>query len=107
MSIRDKEITSSTELSSDTNIWKVEEKEIEEKLNEQLPEIKKVEVKIQFPNTVVIKIQELKRIAYISKGKCLLPVLENGKVLKKNKRTDLPLNAPIFIQFYEDKVLKK
>ena len=60
------------------------EKAIEDKLNE-LPEMKKVEVKIQFPNTVVIKIQELKRIAYISKGKTFIPVLENGQFLMKNK----------------------
>src|SRR4051812_26271263 len=71
----DKEITSSAGIKKDTNIWNVQRKAIEDKLNE-LPEIKKSKVEIQFPTTVVIKIQELKRIAYISKGKNFIPVLE-------------------------------
>ena len=102
----DKEITSSAGINNDTNIWNVQGKAIEDKLNE-LPEMKKAEVKIHFPNTVVIKIQELKRIAYISKGKSFFPVLENGQVLDEKQTTDLPLNAPVLYSFSENDVLKE
>ena len=102
----DKEITSSAGINNDTNIWNVQGKAIEDKLNE-LPEIKKVEVEIHFPNTVEIKIQELKRIAYISKGKSFIPVLENGHVLDEKQTTDLPLNAPVLYSFSENDVLKE
>ena len=102
----DKEITSSAGINNDTNIWNVQGKAIEDKLN-GLPEMKKAEVKTQFPNTVVIKIQELKRIAYISKGKSFIPVLENGHVLDEKQTTDLPLNAPVLYSFSENDVLKE
>jgi cell division protein FtsQ len=102
----DKEITSSAGINNDTNIWNVQGKAIEDKLNE-LPEMKKVEVEIHFPNTVEIKIQELKRMAYISKGKSFIPVLENGQVLDEKQTTDLPLNAPVLYSFSENDVLKE
>ena len=93
-------------LSSDTNIWKVENNEIEKRI-EQLSEIRTVAVKKQFPNTVVINIDELKRIAYISVENDYVPVLENGKILEKNQSTNIPLNAPILFSFTEDKALKE
>jgi cell division protein FtsQ len=102
----DKEITSSAGIKKDTNIWGVQSKAVEEKLNE-LPEMKKAKVSIQFPNTVVIHIEELKRIAFISKGKSFLPVLENGQVLDEKQTTDLPLNAPVLYSFSENDVLKE
>ena len=102
----DKDIVSSAKVSSDTNIWKVENNEIEKKL-EQLPEIRTAEVKKQFPNTVVINVNELKRIAYISVENDYVPVLENGKVLENHQSTNIPLNAPILFGFTEDKSLKE
>jgi cell division protein FtsQ len=102
----DKDIIQKANLSSDTNIWKVENEEVEKKIS-QLPEIKKVEVKKQFPATVSIGIEELKRIAYVSVENYFLPVLENGKILNSNQNTSIPLNAPILFQFTEDAMLKE
>lgn len=102
----DKDIVSSAKISSDTNIWKVENNEIEKRI-EQLSEIRTVAVKKQFPNTVVINVDELKRIAYISVENDYVPVLENGKILEKNQSTNIPLNAPILFSFTEDKALKQ
>jgi cell division protein FtsQ len=100
------DIVSSAKISSDNNIWKVENNEIEKRIK-QLPEIKSAEVKKQFPNTVVINVEELKRIAYISVENEYVPVLENGKILEKNQSTNFPLNAPILFSFTEDEALKK
>lgn len=102
----EKEIISITGITNDTNIWRVRKQEIEAKLNE-LPEMKKTEVKIQMPNTVVIKIQEFKRISYIADGKSFLPVLDNGEILNEKKTDDLPLNAPILFTFTENDVLEE
>ncbi len=102
----DENIIQKADLSSNTNIWKVENKEVEKEIN-QLPEIKKVEVKKQFPATILIQIEELKRIAYVSVENHFLPVLENGTVLKTNQNTNIPLNAPILFSFTEDRVLKE
>ena len=54
----DKDIVSSAKISSDTNIWKVENNEVEKRI-EKLSEIRTVKVKKQFPNTVVINVDEL------------------------------------------------
>ena len=76
------------------------EKKIECKLI-KLPEIKSAGVKVHFPSTVTVSVKEYKRIAYISKAKAFLPVLENGQVLDKKKTSNLPLNAPVLYSFSE------
>lgn len=102
----DQDIIEKANLYSDTNIWKVENEEVEKKIS-QLPEIKKATVKKQFPSTILIGIEELKRIAYVSVENHFLPVLENGKFLNTNQNTDIPLNAPILFGFTEDRMLKE
>nr|WP_295971547.1 FtsQ-type POTRA domain-containing protein [uncultured Bacillus sp.] len=100
-----KEITESADISNDTNIWKVKGKVVEGKLK-RLPEIKEADVQIRWFNTVSIQIEEYSRIAYISKGKFFLPVLENGTVLEDKKTSSLPLNAPVLYSFSEGEKLK-
>ncbi|MBT2687941.1 FtsQ-type POTRA domain-containing protein [Bacillus sp. ISL-47] len=104
-SIYDKEeIIQISGVTEKTNIWKVEEEVIEGKLKE-LPEIKSSDVKIHLPHTIAIKVDELKRIAYITKEKHYLPVLENGKILKDVKVAEIPVNAPILSGFSEGDIL--
>jgi len=100
----DEEIIPLTKLTADTNIWRVNEKAIEEKLA-GLPEIKSVKVKVNMPNRVIITVDEFKRIAYIMKEKSYLPVLENGEIIKENKTERIPANAPILFGFSEGKEL--
>lgn len=100
------EIISISNITKDTNIWKVKEEIIETNIN-KLPEIKASTVSIQLPNSVEIKIQEYKRIAYLSEGKSYMPVLENGKILNGKQTSNLPLNAPILFNFKENEVLKE
>lgn len=105
-SYKKEELMGLTGLEINTNIWKVEEKDIQGKL-EKLPEIKKTVVKVQLPNTVSISIVEYRRIAYIMREKNYLPVLENGKVLNNTQVTELPAAAPILIGFSEGKELNE
>lgn len=101
------ELLETAGLSKNTNIWKVEEEMVEEKLR-KLPEIKAAAVKVNLPNTVLITIKEYKRIAYIKKDKHYFPVNENGKILKKaSKNDEIPANAPILIGFSEGNVLNE
>ncbi|MED3552280.1 cell division protein FtsQ/DivIB [Cytobacillus praedii] len=104
---RDQELLDSAGLSENTNIWKVKEKTVEEKLK-KLPEIKDATVKVHLPSSVSITIKEYKRIAYIKKDKSYLPVNENGKILKHiGKNGEIPANAPILIGFSEGNVLNE
>jgi cell division protein FtsQ len=102
----EKEITETANITKSTSVWKVKGKAVEGKLTE-LPEIKKAHVQLKLPNTVSIQIEEYKRIAYISKGKLFLPVLENGEVLDEKKSSDLPLNAPVLYSFSEGEKLNE
>ncbi len=102
----EKEITETANITKSTSVWKVKGNAVEGKLKE-LPEVKKAQVQLQWQNTVLIQIEEYKRIAYISKGKLFLPVLENGEVLDEKKSSDLPLNAPVLYSFSEGEKLNQ
>jgi len=100
------EIIQITGLSNNTNIWKVNKKNISEKL-ERLPEIKKALVKVQFPNSLEIQLTEHKRIAYLKKSSSFFPVMENGSILKNRKTGKLPINAPVLNGFSEGAALEE
>ncbi|MDR6997994.1 FtsQ-type POTRA domain-containing protein [Neobacillus niacini] len=101
-----KEIIKKTGVTKNTNIWKVKSKEISKKLKE-LSEVKKADVKIQWPNTVFITIQEHNRIAYLKKEGSYYPVMENGKILKGKWLKEIPNNSPILFDFEEGDVLNE
>lgn len=98
------QIVKKSGLSLKTNVWQINRDETEKKL-EQIQEVKNATVKVMLPNTVSIKIEEYKRLAYISKGKNFYPVLENGNILGEKQIDEIPVNAPILIGFKEGKVL--
>ncbi|MBT2756106.1 cell division protein FtsQ/DivIB [Mesobacillus foraminis] len=98
------EILKFSEISSQSNIWKINRNEAESKL-EKLPEIKNAEVTVRLPNTVKIELKEYEKLAYLSKGKDFFPVLGNGEILGNDLSEDMPVNAPILIGFKEGKAL--
>ncbi|MED1469621.1 cell division protein FtsQ/DivIB [Bacillus salipaludis] len=100
------EIIKKTGVTKNTNIWKVKSKEISQKLKE-LSEVNKVKVKIQWPNTIMITIQEHKRIAYLKKEGSYFPVMENGKILTEKSFKEIPSNSPILFDFEEGAVLNE
>ncbi|MGZ4159938.1 MAG: cell division protein FtsQ/DivIB [Neobacillus sp.] len=98
------EILNKTGLSNKTNIWKVKTQDIAMKLT-SLSEIKKANVKIHWPNTIMIQVQEHNRIAYLEKGKAYFPVMENGTIIKDRKTNEIPGNFPILFDFKEGEAL--
>lgn len=100
----DVDIIHQTGLTNQTNIWKVNQTAIAGKL-QQLPEVKSAEIKIHWPNTVLIQIKENKVVGYLNQGNYYLPVMENGKILENNKMNKIPLNYPILFDFKESDAL--
>lgn len=98
------QIVKKSRISLQTNVWQINRDEAEKEL-EKIQEVKNATVKVNLPNTVTIKINEYKRLAYISKGKNFFPVLENGNILGEKQIDEIPVNAPILIGFKEGKVL--
>jgi cell division protein FtsQ len=95
-----------TKITKKTNIWSVKKNDIAQAL-QKMNVIKKAEVKIKWPNTVSIEIQERNKIAYIESDNSYYPVMENGKVLKDRKVAEMPVNAPILFKFKEGAFLKE
>jgi cell division protein FtsQ len=100
------EIIQKTGITQKTNIWTVKKSAISAKL-ERLPEIKKADVQMKWLNTIVIRITEHKKLAYLKKDSFYFPVLENGAILVNRKTGRVPINAPILVNFKEGAVLKE
>ncbi|WP_409305335.1 cell division protein FtsQ/DivIB [Peribacillus sp. SCS-155] len=91
-------------LTSETSIWKVNKEESTQNIKTN-PEIKKVTIKTQFPNTVLITVEENTRTAYLVKEDRFLPILENGKILPPLKKGSIPVYAPVLVDFKEGNAL--
>ncbi len=96
-----------SELAVGDHIWRMNRKATIESL-QSIPEIKNVQIKWKFPNTVALQLEEYKTIAYISTGTAFYPILENGHTLEsKLKDHTVPVSAPILSGFQEKKILKE
>lgn len=100
------QIVSQSKITKEQNIWKMNKTKIAKEIK-RLPEIKTVKIQTVFPNTVRITVNEYKRMAYIASETSFYPVLENGKIIRKQKITNLPINAPFLKDFKEGKVLNE
>jgi cell division protein FtsQ len=98
-------ILSESKLKPGMNVWGVNKNETAERLT-KLPEIKSAKVKLSFPNSFVIEVNELGKKAYLLKDNKFLIILENGKVLNKGTES-IPVDAPLLRGFKEDKTLKR
>ncbi|WP_044337476.1 cell division protein FtsQ/DivIB [Rossellomorea aquimaris] len=92
-------------IDSGMNLWSVNKDKTEEQLK-KLPEVKNAKVKMSFPNSFEVHIQEYDKKAYLSKGNKFFVILENGEVLNKGTES-IPVDAPLLRGFEEDKVLVK
>lgn len=88
------------------SMWGFKEKDIENKVKE-LKWVKSVDVKRKLLTTVIINIEEYKKVAYISEDNVFYPVLENGYVVKENSGTIEPIDAPVFVNFDDEEIRKR
>lgn len=98
-------IISSSGISSQTSVWKLDKKGIVKRL-EQLPEVKTASVQLVLPNSVEIKVKEYERLAYLVQGSDFHPILSSGEVIAPLKDGNIPVHAPLLIGFKKGKKLE-
>lgn len=89
-----------------TSFWRVKTDQVKQAI-ESLPEIKEVTVKKQFPNTIVLYIKERTRVAYIEEKQLFFPILDNGKILTKNKPKIALSDAPILVNWKDGEKIQE
>lgn len=104
-SVPDQVIVERSGLKKGTNIWKLDKKVAVEKL-ENHQEVKHAKVKLGFPNTIYLQIQEYDTIAYVSTGTEFHSILENGLIVENSPEGGVPVSAPILSNFNEDGILE-
>lgn len=104
-SVPDQTIIERSGLKTGDNVWKLDKKEAVRKLEDH-QEVKNAIVKIGFPNTIFLQIEEYDTIAYVSTGTEFQPILENGVIVENNPEGGVPVNAPLLSNFEENEVLE-
>ncbi|GAA0331155.1 cell division protein FtsQ/DivIB [Bacillus carboniphilus] len=99
------EIISTSELSRDDNIWGIDEEKIAQKIDE-LEQIQSTTVHIDWPNNILIEVNEWRRVAYYKKDLDFFPILENGDMLNQ-KEENIPVHAPLLFDFSDGKALER
>jgi cell division protein FtsQ len=87
-----------------TNIWNLNKKKMKANI-QKMPEIKSASISLRLPNSLLIHIEEYKKIAYVSENTHYYPVLGDGSILKGSSGTKL-MNAPILTGFEQGKYLQ-
>ncbi|WPK12043.1 FtsQ-type POTRA domain-containing protein [Lysinibacillus louembei] len=87
------------------SMWSFKENDIEARILKQ-DWVKAVTVKRKWLTTVSIQIEEWSKVAYIAKDSNFYPMLENGVILSWQDKL-VPIDAPIFLEFDDEKVRKR
>lgn len=104
--LSDKEVVQKSSLTTNTNIWMIDESKIKKMLNKN-PIIESVQVNKQLPWTVELEIDEYNSVGYVKRDGFYYPILGNGKVLTKLKRKSTNGDAPLLIDFNDESKLNK
>ncbi len=67
-----------------TNLFRINEEEVSQKLSKSLPYIKKVTLERKLPDTLIINVQSTKEVAAVSLNSVFVLIDETGKVLDKD-----------------------
>ncbi|MCA0983567.1 cell division protein FtsQ/DivIB [Halobacillus yeomjeoni] len=95
--VSEDEIKELSGVTDQTNIWKVDRKQVEEKI-ETHKEIAQAEVSRNLPSTVQIKVEESERIGYIQQNGEFRAILEDGTELDETSAHP-GADAPILVGF--------
>lgn len=82
------------------SIWGFSKKKVQKNIKE-FSWVKNVKIKRKLLTTVVIEVEEYKKVAYIYEDNTFHPVLESGDIAK-DKISNEPVDAPVFINFTDD-----
>lgn len=95
-----------SQIDKNQSIWKIDTTQVVNQIKKN-PEMNRVEVIPVFPNSIKIIVTEHNKMAYLSKGKQFYPILENGDILTGLELDEMPVFAPVLLDFTEGKVLNK
>lgn len=104
--LSESQIIKLSKIDKDQSIWKIDTTQVANQIK-QNPEMNSVEVIPMFPNSIKIIVTEHNKMAYLSKGKQFYPILENGDILTGLELDEMPVFAPVLLDFTEGKVLNK
>lgn len=93
------EILEVADLSNETSYWNIPKTELEKELVNEISELSNATITKQLPRSVAIQVTEFMRVAYLKENEAFLPILENGQVLKALPAHQVPVNAPILVNW--------
>jgi len=103
--VADEKIIARSNLSTDTNIWTIDKKEIEASILED-PIMKSVSIERDLPWSVTIDVTEQKIVGYIREETVFYSVLANGETMKM-ENASFNGNAPLIYGFNDKDYLKQ
>lgn len=98
-------IVNASGLSKQTSFWDVHPEAVQKRITKKVREVEKATVRKHFPNTVSIKVTEYGRVAYLRKNHHYYPILQNGERLPALNQKDIPVDAPILVNWPKGKHL--
>lgn len=101
----EEQIIEYSKLTVDTNMWRVNLKDIERRIAE-LPLIKSVSVTRKFPQSIQVTVEENNIIGYVKENNELHPIMGDGVVVS-NADILLPRGAPLFENFTDEQYLQR
>src|SRR5690625_1199194 len=99
------EIIQLSGLSTDSNIWVVQEASIQEAMNDH-PMIENIEVNRKLPQTVQLHVSEHNIIGYVQNELEFHPVLENGMIIVTDKIVNKG-DGPLLKNFNDEQYLQR
>lgn len=99
--LSDDEVVKKSNITTDTNIWMIDESKIKNKLNNN-PIVDSVKVNKQLPWTVELEIKEFNRVGYIKQDGFYYPILATGKILTTLKKETMTGDAPLLLGFDDE-----
>lgn len=104
--VTEETIIALSELSDEMNFWSVDLKKIAKKIKTH-PELKEVMLERALPNSIIIKVDELSKVAYIKHEDNYLPLLENGEIIDSIGSSSWKGDAPLLIDFTKDSYIQE
>lgn len=98
------DIEKALDIKKDSRIYNIPVSDMKSKI-EEIEGVKSVEIKRHFPNDLTVNVNEYETIGLVKEKKHYVPLLENGKTIKKLS-TDLPIDVPILNDFSSKKLNK-
>ncbi|ALS03375.1 cell division protein FtsQ [Enterococcus silesiacus] len=106
-SVDSQSVIAQSKLEQGKSLWEQfgDRKIYEEKIQRQLPRIKKATISLNGINSFNIKVDEYKVVALESVNSIFHPILENGKILPEEMKAPVS-GMPIFLNFKDQTIIK-